>query len=410
MMNILLVTFEFPPYTPAGGIGTYMLHLSKLLLGQGERVIVFSALPGAEAIKEVHGNNYSHFYVPAIDNLEFQDKALRLFETFIENNQVDVIESPEVGACAIEIKRKYPHIPLVVKLHAPGVLITKISRYHQPLTAKLRFVLGAFLRGRIDWGYWSSKDKNKLQDKEYQICAMADLITSPSYALKRWVADFWDLPERKIKVVPNPFYPEDALFALPIRKHTKQICFIGKLSILKGMVNLTAAIPRILDANPDYRIVLVGRDEVENGYSMKAYMEQKLSAYKDRVLFTGPLSADDVKNGYASSDLCLVPSLWENHPTVVLEGMASGTTVVASNCGGIPEIITEGINGILFDPRKPRSIAKKVNALLADKNRRLALADNARKTLLARLKEGAVNQEVINTYRTVAKVEYVNAD
>jgi hypothetical protein len=64
-----------------------------------------------------------------------------------------VIESPEVGACALYIKETYPSIPLVIKMHTPGVLITKISNTYQSVFTKLRYIAGAFLRGRFDLGF-----------------------------------------------------------------------------------------------------------------------------------------------------------------------------------------------------------------------------------------------------------------
>ena len=397
-MNILLVTFEFPPYTPTGGIGAYMLHLSKLLVASGERVFVFSANPGAEKVKEVHTHKYSHFYLPAKNNDEFKWKALRFFETFIKHNRVDVIESPEVGACALAIKQRYPHIPLVVKLHTPGVLITKISRYHQPLSTKLRYVVGALLRGRVDLGYWAKKDRNQLHDEEYRICQVADVITSPSLALKRWAVSFWGLPKEKIHVVLNPYHPEDTLFDLPLTGRSKQVCFIGKLSLLKGVINLAAAIPLILKANPSCKIVLVGRDEVENGVSMLHWMQHKLSAYKERVLFTGALPAGEVKKVLSDSALCIVPSLWENYPTVILEAMAAGVPIVASNKGGIPEMIQNKRTGMLVNPSNPYQLLKAVNYLLQDEPVRFQMAENARQTFAAKLNDNGFKNQILSVY------------
>lgn len=398
-MNVLLVSFEYPPHTATGGIGSYMLHLTNLLLEDGHRVTVFSALPDGKETLQYHRENFSHYCILAIDNKQFRQKAAEFFEQFIKMHNVDVIESPEVGACAIEIKRKYPHIPLVVKMHTPGVLITKVSRYHQPLTLKLRFVLGALLRGRFDLGYWSKKDKTKERDEEYQICQMADRILSPSKALKTWAVSFWQLPGDKIAVVPNVFSADDKLFDFSIENRPRVISFVGKLTVLKGMINFTKAIPKILDRNPGYELWLIGRDEAENGVSMKAYMQNHLSAYCNRIFFKGVLSGQELKQVYAQSRLCIFPSLWENYPTVVLEAMAAGTPVAAANCGGIPEVIENGSTGVLFNPRKPRQIAQTVNKLLADDSKRLRLAHRARGALREQLKNEVFKHKILNTYK-----------
>ncbi len=399
-MNILLISYEFPPFTASGGIGSYMFHLANLLSDNGQSVTIFSAKPGSKIVENVINEKFRHFCIPAENNDEFKTNALFFFDKYISDNKVDVIESPEVGACAILIKRKYPAIPLIVKLHAPGVLITKISAYYQPLKSKLRFILGALIRGKFDAGYWSNKDKNQFKDDEYLICDLAETILSPSLALKKWAVKFWGIAENKIQVVPNAFSLNQELFSYLIDNRPEQISFVGKLSILKGMFALTKAIPVLLDNNLNLKIVLVGRDEIENGISMKTFMQNSLSAYTERVIFTGTLTSRELSKIYEASKVCIFPSLWENYPTVILEAMAAGATVVAGNCGGIPEIIINNKTGILVNTLQPNQIAKSVNNLLKNDTHRKNIAINARENLRNTLLNGNFKQTILNVYQT----------
>jgi glycogen(starch) synthase len=402
-MNIVLVTYEFPPVTSTGGIGSYMYHLSVLLASKGHKVTVFSANPNVRELVIAEQKHCTNYLVPAQNNDTFREAVGQAFELFVETNKVEVIESPEVGACAWFINKKFPEIPLVVKMHTPGVLISKVSNTYLPLAKKVRFVVGALLCGRWDAGYWAGHDKNKDIDLEYRICMRADTLLSPSSALKHWAVKFWGIPSTKIQILQNPFSIEDALFSLPLSNRPAAISFVGKLSILKGMKALTKAIPKIMKKNKGCKVFIIGRDEIENGKSMKEYMQKELSEYKSDIVFTGALNKEALKEIYAQSKVCVFPSLWENYPTVILEAMASGAAVTASNVGGIPEIIAHNVTGLLFRPRRPRQIAKAVNNLLENEDRRLVMVQTARKELKKRMSEASFGDEQLRVYTKFEK-------
>jgi glycogen(starch) synthase len=383
-MHILLVTYEFPPAMAIGGIASYMQHIATLLYRSGNRISVISATNDMR-FAIVDRGFCINFLLPASDLSSFRKKALTVFEEYFDPASVDVIESPEVGACALNIKRQYPHIPLLVKVHTPGVLISKVSNSYKSIFKKLRYVAGSFRRGRFDLGYWNWKDLNKEQDSEYQICILADRLLSPSKALKKWLVQFWGLSSAKISVVPNPFTLNVSLTTAPLTERPKIICFVGKLTVLKGMYGFTPALRRLLEHHQDYRAVLAGRDEPIslNEPSMRAWMQVELGTVANRVEFAGLLTANEVQQLLIKSTVVVVPSLWENYPTVVLEAMAAGCAVAAANRGGIPEIITHKKNGMLFNPRSPASIFRSVDRLLKDESRRLDLAAAGRKQVEA---------------------------
>lgn len=404
-LHILLITYEFPPQMATGGIGSYMNHLAHLLYKNGKQVTVFSATTAHQQVEVVDRGFCINYLLPAMSTSVFRNKALEVFKTYIQSHTVDVIESPEVGACALEIKKAFPQTPLVVKMHTPGVLITKVSNIYQPLFTKLRFVAGALLKGKIDLGYWAKYDKNKLNDPEYIICEKADVLLSPSLALKKWAVDFWKIPSEKITVLPNPFTASPDLFQYPVERRTKQICFVGKLTVLKGMIAFTKAMKRILKVHPEYTLVLAGRDEMNprSGSSMQQWMQQELNPFCNRIFFKGAVTANEVNLLLKQSDICVVPSLWENYPTVVLEAMAAGCAVAASNRGGIPEIITHHQNGLLFNPMKPASIFSAVHELIQDEAQRLQLAAMGRKRVAEENTTEQLAEKILMVYQSISK-------
>lgn len=400
-MRILLVSYEFPPHMNTGGIGSYMHHLAHLLSNAGYNVTVFSATWEKGSVnKEVtsYCTNYV-FYAPTLH--DFREAVRSFFHEFIQQQSVDLIESSEVGACALGIKQDHPDIPLLVRLHTPGVIITKVSNTYQPFWIKLRYVLGALRRGKLDLGFWSISDKNRFNDPEYKICMLADQLVSPSRALATKLKRYW-LLDKEIKVVPNPFHADEDLFHYPIEGREKLICFVGKLTVLKGMFTLTRAVKKILLQHKDYRFVFAGRDEAASPEipSMRVWMEEQLQEVLDRVEFTGALSRQQVKELLGKSRICVVPSLWENYPTVLLEAMAAGAAVAAANRGGIPEIIANGKTGFLFNPLRADEIMRKVHLLITDEEKRQATAMGARTWL--KLSQENMSQVIIDLYRTVS--------
>jgi len=395
-MHLLLVTYEFPPFMATGGIGSYMYHLAHVMAEKCHNVTVFSATQSHSEVTIRKKKEYTNYLIPASDTVVFRTEVLKLFGSYIQNHRVDVIESPEVGACALHIKEAYPFIPLVVKLHTPGVMITKISNTYDPFMKKMRYVIGALLRGKLDLGYWSKIDKNRVRDPEYKICIMADQLFSPSRALASYLSCFWHL-KNEIKIVPNPFQADGDMFQYPLEGREKQICFVGKLTVLKGMFALTKAVKLILKKHHDYRFVFAGRDEAVSKKfpSMKAWMENELIDFSDRVEFAGSLPRDKVKKLLAKSRITIVPSLWENYPNIVLEAMASGSAVVAANRGGIPELIRHKHNGLLINPLQPNSIAKAVSNLINNNENCILYATKGRefvKDLSAKFEHQILNQ------------------
>lgn len=408
-MHILLVTYEFPPAMATGGIGSYMHHLANLFFSYGYKVSVISATTGKSEFV-VDREFCTNYLIPASDPESFRLLALNVFERYLKHSEIDLMESPEVGACALEIKIKYPGIPLVVKMHTPGVLITKISNVNQSLITKIRYVAGALIRGRLDFGYWSKYDRNKETNPEYIICNRANLLLSPSEALKQWAVTYWKLSKERIEVLPNPFVLHAESLKFPVERTTKTICFLGKLTVLKGMLSFTPAIRLLLEKYTEYRVVIIGRDEAVSPVipSMKEWMIQQLGAVADRIRFTGPLIADDVKVELGNSDIVIVPSLWENYPTVLLEAMAAGCAVAASDRGGIPEIITDRVNGILFNPLKVQAIVKAIDMLINDPILRVTLAAKGRQTVLDKNNHSFI-QAVEQRYRSFAATYSQNA-
>ncbi len=189
---------------------------------------------------------------------------------------------------------------------------------------------------------------------------------------------------RHIDVVPNGIDLE-VFEGLPRKEAIRQrlrfnnndkvILFVGTLRPVKGVKYLIQAMNVIAQKEPKTRLMLVGNGE-ERDYLRGLVKELKLERY---VTLVGKVPNEKVPEYMVASDVFVLPSLSEGFPLTILEAMASGLPIVASKVGGLPEIVEDGQNGFLVEPRKPGQIAEKVLLLLKNEGLRQRMIVNNRK-------------------------------
>ncbi len=96
-----------------------------------------------------------------------------------------------------------------------------------------------------------------------------------------------------------------------------------------------------------------------------------------RVRLLGPLSRDTVLELFAASDAAVLASVWENFPHTVVEALAAGTPVIATDVGGVAEVIRDGVNGLLVPPEDATALADAIRRLATDDELRERLRDRA---------------------------------
>lgn len=168
------------------------------------------------------------------------------------------------------------------------------------------------------------------------------------------------------------FRPELANPAMRARLHGGHsdtgnlLLYIGRLSAEKQIERIRP----VLEALPQARLALVGdgphRQQLERLFEGTA------------TTFVGYLAGDELASAYASGDAFVFPSSTETLGLVLLEAMAAGCPVVGANRGGIPDIVSDGINGCLYDPDQPASLVTAVQRLLGDGVTRAQLRQAAR--------------------------------
>jgi glycosyltransferase involved in cell wall biosynthesis len=161
---------------------------------------------------------------------------------------------------------------------------------------------------------------------------------------------------------------------LGLEDHEAMILSVGRLSYEKGHADLIRAAAKLagMPGTSPFRVVIVGDGrERENLAKLAAHVGLEKS-----VSFTG--FQRDTKPYYALATVVAVPSHSEGSPNVVLEAMAAGLPIVANRVGGIPEILEDGVTGLMVEPRTPETMAKTIFQLLSNADLRSRLGSAAR--------------------------------
>ena len=170
---------------------------------------------------------------------------------------------------------------------------------------------------------------------------------------------------------------------------------IGRMVPVKGYDVFITAAKEILYHAPQTKFVLTG-----DGPMLSKLKELSLSlGLKDKIVFTGYRNDPiDIMNAL---DIFVISSYHEGIPTVVLEAMALRIPVIATEVGGIPEIIEHKVSGLLVHSKTSKAIASTVNELLHDESLRNSLVENAFKYLNEEYISEVQNKRILNLYNEI---------
>jgi glycosyltransferase involved in cell wall biosynthesis len=155
------------------------------------------------------------------------------------------------------------------------------------------------------------------------------------------------------------------------------ILFVGSNMYRKGVPDLIMAAPGVIKEHPQAKFIFVGEDKSVD--RLKRMCDDLKVACNFE--FAGWQSQETLLSYYQQATVFVMPSLTEALGVTFLEAMAAGVPVIGTNVGGIPEIIQDGINGLLVPVESPCSITDAINQLLSDAQLRERLVQSAFSTL-----------------------------
>ena len=395
-MNIAILSYEYPPETGFGGIGTYSYYHARALAKLGHQVHVFA---GSTRVGVFH-SEHDGVRVTRVKADGWVQRALtpaRTREWFWFHNRVetahaqyiavrealrhetfDIVEAPECGADAAAVSTLL-RVPVAVRFHSPARLIMgtyKTPKADRELTAAVERI--AISRARVR--------------------------TACSRFVAEEVADKMGV-RRPIHVIPNGIDLEqfdreeglDARHPLELPADAVTVFFANRLEERKGIHLITDIAVRVMKRYAHVHFVLAGRDLF--GYVANTVVPAiRAQGLADRFHVLGALDLPTVRGLLKRSDIFLLPSLWENCPYSCIEAMAAGRAIVSSDCGGMPELIADRTNGLLAGTGDASSFAQRLEELIEDRPLRERLGAAARRTVEERLTDVGIARRLCDVY------------
>jgi sugar transferase (PEP-CTERM/EpsH1 system associated) len=234
-----------------------------------------------------------------------------------------------------------------------------------------------------------------------------DQVITPSEDLKKKMVKILKLPDESIKVILNGVDMKKFSPSLEKRKKKRKelnisddemvVGTVGRLEPVKNQKMLLEVIPDIVMRFPNVKVLLVG-----DGVLKKELIDiAETLRIKDKVMFLGVRA--DVPEILTAIDVFILPSLTEGISIAILEAMACGLPVIATDVGGNPEIVIHEHTGMLVPLSKPEALSHALKVLLGDVNIRVKYGDNARKMVEEKLSLQKMVREYEEVYEMLIK-------
>lgn len=367
-LHICYISQEYPPETGWGGVGAYTYEMAHALAGDGHRVTVISRAVNGESVTndggvEVHRVSPSPTWdnIPILWRLNriwpgFAWAAMRRVRSINRKRRIDLVEAAEVRADGFFVSFMPGRPKLVTRLHTAQIFVDRLNRM-QIQQSRRR-------------DYWFEK-KSILR---------ADLITAPSQAVIDLTRTWLPLRNMPTCVIPNAV--NDRRFRPANLERRNSVLYVGRLERNKGMETIARAMPIVLKRVPSAEFQFVGSDGPDHdGKKWSDKLRDAVGPMQRVQLRFEQKSRDALVQAYQEAAVCILPSVWENCPYALLEAMACGTPVVATRGGGVPEIIEDGVSGLMVSNGDAKALADRISALLEDAQLRKALGYNARRRI-----------------------------
>jgi glycosyltransferase involved in cell wall biosynthesis len=221
-------------------------------------------------------------------------------------------------------------------------------------------------------------------------------------AVSRSVAQHYEgaLGLQQMQIIPNPILIADKPLNMQqpdIQNRPLRIILPGRLVHEKGHTILIDAIGMLDHLGQVVDVVLAGDGP------LRSMLEQKIAqaGLTDRTRFTGPLSHHELLAEVAAADVVAIPSLFEGFGMTAAEALALGKPVVATQTGGLTEVIQNGVSGLLVPPGDPAALAGALNNILTDPGFAETLAKAGQKDVSTRFSADLVAEQMIEFYEKI---------
>lgn len=371
-LSILVLCWNIYPYCAAGA-EIHAYYVSNMLAEDGNDVQVIAIGPREQVENQVRvmfKQSSVQLWRRPFGNLAYVVKVFSL--AYLLRRGVDVIQVHYAATAMIPafMLSKIANKPYVVTCHGSDIRILRKKIY-------IRFLQKILLLN-------------------------ASAVLSVSKEIRGLLMKEYGLPSQSLKLVPNG-YDEELVKRLRVRSsnpvsQNPSLVFVGSLRGVKDPLNLIEVFKVVSERVKNVHLQIVGDGPLRQA------VERKIEYYglQDLVTMHGAVSNQKALEVLASSEIYVSTSVEEGFPTSLVEAMALGKAVVATNVGGVPEIVIDGLNGLLAPPRLPERMARSIELLLKNP----VLAEKLGKAAVESVREFSWNniaQKYLSIYREVSR-------
>lgn len=380
-LEVLVLTPEWLPVY--GGIGNYVLQLAKEMPREIHLNIVtprrnaneeVSSSQTLETEDQLRDNVNVRFIGSAKDafyhNFSFQVNCARRVPKMVRDLGIEIVHSQSTMPDFLISPRKLG-VPIVTTIHTTieghvGSLRTSgIEPSEMNSPERFAVALGPVLK--ILENRYYTDHRHYLTVSKW---ACNDVVTKKGVSESRIRVVYIGVDSERY----NPSRRQNAAATFPQLADidAPKVLYLSRMATRKGLHHLLKAIPKVLQKT-DAHFVFGGAGE-----------RPSFDIPESNYTYLGYVPRNNLPGLYAISDIFTLPSLYENFPAVLLEAMSSGCAAVATKICGIPEMITDGEEGILIPPGDVDAIADSITRLVDDNKLRRTMGTRARNTVIQR--------------------------
>jgi len=373
-MRILTFSSPYPP--ELGGMQSHVYNLTQSFARLGHEVRVVTKPQKAMRARERDGNvdvvRIPFLKLPKTMTLQYVGAAAAYLTWLVLTWKPDILHIHSFWPELLATKHLHRRVRIVHTAHESLFLImAEQPRYHR----RLRFIFSNI-----------------------------DGLIGPSNELIE-VACAFGIPADRSLFLPNGVDAEKfspSVHGLIRERYglsssTKIVLCPRRLVPKNGVKFLLGAVPEILRRHPETVFVIVGEGPE------KTALETQSSELKvqDKIIFAGGISNDEINSYYADADLVILPSLKEATSISALEAMSSAKPIVASDVGGLPYLVENGVTGLLVPPSDSDALASAIRELLDSAGRRELMGRAAREKVLKELTWDHIARRTVEFYARV---------
>ncbi len=361
-MKVLKVIHGFPPDYMAGS-EVYSYHLVKALSHQVEKIAVFTTVENEfDKEYEVYDEVYDGIEVYRVNKFrrdytyqeKFHDeKIVADFRQYLDKTESDIVHFghlSHLSICLLSIVAREYHLPVVFTVHDFWLFCVKGQLINQD---------NEICSGpSAEKCHHCSPYKTTIQEVQEnlnhmrELLGLIDIFLVPSHTLRNYFIQ-QGIPENKLVFSKYGFDADKITYRK--KRYTSEnrinFGFMGRIIPTKGIRVLVDA----------FQGVNAGLSIYGDIGSRKRFLEQP------NIRFRGGYDNKSINQVLGEIDVLIVPSIWlENSPLVIQEAFLAGIPVITSNIGGMKELITEGVDGFLFEVGNTRSLQECIIEIIRD--------------------------------------------